>query len=168
MNTQTRKSAPVNYFGEACTLEVEVRFAGWKRGSKSSSIIYVNQVWDPEDVGLGEFPGWAPQDATEDVKTANNKAWKKYNKAELGIQSQVLKLAYLNNLLPEDIKDVMEFKWSRYAGCSCPCSPGWVKRDGLRRSIWLTIKSPKNEAKRLAEQKERDIKKEMVAPSYEV
>ncbi len=168
MNTQTRKSAPVNYFGEACTLEVGVRFAGWEKGSKSSSIIYVDQIWSPEDVGLGEHPGWAPQDATEDVKTANNKAWKKYNKAELGIQSQVLKLAYLNNLLPEDIKDVMEFKFSRTAGCPCGCSKGWVKRDGLRRSIWLTIKSPKKEAERAAEKKERDAAKEILAPSYEL
>jgi hypothetical protein len=47
--------------------------------------------------------------------------------------------------LPEDTK----FSWSRYAGCTCPCSPGFIIEEGLGcerwpmyspgREIWVTF-----------------------------
>ena len=43
-------------------------------------------------------------------------------------------LAQLN--LPSDVK----VKWSQYAGCSCPCSPGFIVASGhYRHDVHVTV-----------------------------
>ncbi|MDM7940112.1 MAG: hypothetical protein QUS07_07210 [Methanothrix sp.] len=32
-----------------------------------------------------------------------------------------------------------EYRWSQYAGCSCPCSPGFICRDLGKINLWITI-----------------------------
>lgn len=43
--------------------------------------------------------------------------------------------------LPRDTK----FRWSRYAGCSCPCSPGFICDDlrGVKAFVTLSAEAPK-------------------------
>jgi hypothetical protein len=68
---------------------------------------------------------------------------------------------------------VMEAKHSRHAGCSmCPCSPGWVWKDGTRHynslSIFITVKSPKKEAQEEKKRKAFTVQKEIEAPSFSI
>ena len=37
--------------------------------------------------------------------------------------------------LPKDTK----VRWSQFAGCSCPCSPGFIIDDHYRKDIFVTI-----------------------------
>lgn len=54
---------------------------------------------------------------------------------------------YVNrNYLPQILKQlkfpstaVRLARWSRTAGCSCGCSPGWIIRDSVRRSFYATV-----------------------------
>ena len=39
--------------------------------------------------------------------------------------------------LPADTK----VRWSQYAGCSCPCSPGFIVDGDSRRDVHVTIES---------------------------
>lgn len=50
----------------------------------------------------------------------NDAQWRRYNRAEVTIQKEVA----------EQVFPGATFRFSRYAGCSCPCSPGLVVRDG--------------------------------------
>lgn len=53
--------------------------------------------------------------------------------------------------LPKDTK----FRWSRYAGCSCPCSPGFICDEVYRKDVYVTLspEAPKtsNDPQELAE-----------------
>jgi hypothetical protein len=43
----------------------------------------------------------------------------------------------LNDVLRSlDVQNVQEIRWSQYAGCSCPCSPGFI----LNRDAWTPEK----------------------------
>jgi hypothetical protein len=37
--------------------------------------------------------------------------------------------------LPENTK----FRWSQYAGCSCPCSPGFICSEVQRKDVYVTL-----------------------------
>lgn len=58
----------------------------------------------------------------------NDKAWKKYNRAEVAI----MKTKVTNMLHSFVAYDGVTVKFSRKAGCSCPCSPGFVASALLR------------------------------------
>lgn len=40
-----------------------------------------------------------------------------------------------------------KFSWSQKAGCGCGCSPGFITREGPRRTVWVTlsVETPKVE-----------------------
>jgi hypothetical protein len=39
--------------------------------------------------------------------------------------------------LPEDTK----FRWSQYAGCSCPCSPGFICKEVVSKDVHVELKN---------------------------
>ena len=51
---------------------------------------------------------------------------------------------YKKEVLPEVWKqlgvDPLRVRWSRYAGCSCPCSPGFIVEGGLfGKDVHVTV-----------------------------
>ena len=34
-----------------------------------------------------------------------------------------------------------ELRWSQYAGCSCPCSPGFIVKGDKWRDVFVTVES---------------------------
>lgn len=61
----------------------------------------------------------------------NDKAWKKYNRAEVAIMK-----TKVTNMLHSFVDfDGVTVKFSRKAGCSCPCSPGFVASVLLRNPL---------------------------------
>jgi hypothetical protein len=40
-------------------------------------------------------------------------------------------------------------KWSQYAGCSCPCSPGFILKVKYDQDIWVTVVMDEEEALKL-------------------
>ena len=71
---------------------------------------------------IGDFP---------EVDTA----WNRHNRAFVKGQASVLRLV-------ADIVGVDEFTFSRYAGCTCPCSSGFLAKSGRNHkgtTIWVKI-----------------------------
>lgn len=77
-----------------------------------------------------------------DVNMMNepSKTWKKVKRKGT---------TYINKVLKEEL-NAIKVNFSPYAGCSCPCSPGWVVKGGSfdyegekeyvnGKSIWVTI-----------------------------
>ena len=85
-----------------------------KQNSAQTTKCYVFDAPEPEDFNLMERPPFGPRgdDAILDA------AWDAYNKLELAIHRELL-------------GQVMDGKWSfsRKAGCSCGCSPGFIRKD---------------------------------------
>lgn len=51
---------------------------------------------------------------------------------------------YKKEIMPEVLKELgldpeMKVRWSRYAGCSCPCSPGFILPMNLGYDVHVTI-----------------------------
>jgi hypothetical protein len=141
---------------EICTISYDTAKEDWKSKQKHT-ILYIGNPFDPEDLnfnGIKERP--EPSVKGEDLE--NDKAWKKYNRAEVAIQKKIIDRAAEANLIDKDI--VSKLKWSRKAGCGCGCSPGWKLSDHGRRSIWLTVTSPSKEEEKRQRQKEYASKKE--------
>ena len=94
------------------------------------------------DLGL-EQPAFSAlgEDAALDA------AWRRYNRAELAAMKRVLAAAQptLRELLGA-VADGCRWGFSRKAGCSCPCSPGFVDRErrylthaGYRVDVYLRV-----------------------------
>lgn len=66
-----------------------------------------------------EDPAWTSIGEHPEV----DKAWSRYNRALVRGWSDVLREV-------ADITGVDEFRWSRYAGCTCPCSSGFIAKSG--------------------------------------
>lgn len=70
------------------------------------------------------------------VDPENDKAYDKYNKAVIRIQKAHLVAAMEQGLIPE----TEELRFSRKAGCSCPCSPGFIANIREGYDYHLTVK----------------------------
>ncbi len=51
---------------------------------------------------------------------------------------------YRKNVMPKVLKALglpldTKFSWSQYAGCSCPCSPGFIIHGHEGKEVWATI-----------------------------
>ena len=73
-------------------------------------------VWYPTET----FCGTNPPYTMKGEDPANDKAWRDYNKQELRAMQDILVLAGF---------DTDEWRYSRKAGCSCNCSPGFVRKN---------------------------------------
>lgn len=141
MNSETT----IQITEEICPLTIKTRnYQTWERESRQKhTIVYVGNPYDVEEV----FPNMTQPEITQKGENLeNDKAWRKYNKAEVAIQKRIIDVAVADGLLDQTIAQGLKF--SRTAGCSCGCSAGWISRDYGRRSIWLTARSPRKEAKR--------------------
>lgn len=76
--------------------------------------------------------GMFPHLALESVYTSRkqypevDRAWDRHNRAYIKAQSAVLNAV-------KEITKVEEFRFDRRAGCTCPCSPGFLAKSGENR-----------------------------------
>ena len=153
MNNPT-KTVSIEVNDEICTLSHKVTREHYPSKQKHT-IIYVRSPFNPEDFGLGSEPEYSRKGDNPEL----DKAWRKYNKAELGIQKELIMHAVSHGMIEESL--AKELKWSRKAGCSCGCSPGWKSRDYRRQSMWLELISPSKEQEK--KERYRDITAEQEA-----
>lgn len=96
-------------------------------------------------VALGaEMPGYFREDGTGAFanQAEEDAAWKAYNAREKAQMKMFIPFA----LEAAGLDPFTKVSWSRYAGCSCPCSPGWLvqgditaKNDGRPADIFVTV-----------------------------
>jgi hypothetical protein len=138
------KSVYVEVNEEVCVLEYHTNPEPYDSRRKHT-IVYISNPFDPKDFGFDGQPEYSRKGENPEL----DKAWRKYNKIEVNLQRGIIDQAVKHGMIEEDL--AKELKWSRKAGCSCGCSPGWTTRDYRRQSIWLTLVSPSKEQ----EEKER-------------
>lgn len=92
----------------------------WTRAGQAKTRLYT-ECPDSEvrEIFQGEFPGSASSDAD----------WRRFNRAEIKVMRAHGDALIASLGLSSDI----EYKFSRKAGCSCPCSPGFI----LDRKLWV-------------------------------
>ncbi len=139
------KSVSIEVCDEVCVLEYHTKPEPYGSRQKHTIVSVINP-FDPEDFGFDARPEYSRKGENPEL----DKAWKKYNKIEVNLQRGIIDQAVKHGMIEEDL--AKELKWSRKAGCSCGCSPGWTTRDYRRQSIWLTLVSPSKEQ----EKKERN------------
>lgn len=94
-------------------------YDGWsdRRISKTRIYTSVTEQEVKEQYGLDR-----PEYTIHGEDPENDKAWKKYNRAEVAIMK-----TKVTNVLHSFVDyDGVTVKFSRTAGCSCPCSPGFI------------------------------------------
>jgi hypothetical protein len=88
--------------------------------------------WQDEfktDNGDADVLGQRPEYGARGVDAELDAAWDAYNKHHVKLVKQAI-IATLGRVVP-DIKP-NEVSYSRKAGCSCPCSPGFIISDRIR------------------------------------
>ncbi len=137
---------------EACTLACGVNPEFYPSRQKHT-ILYISHPFSPEYLkwnGITEQPAMSVKGSNLEL----DKAWKKYNKAEIAIEKAIIDKAVEEGLIDFELASAL--KWSKKAGCSCGCSPGWKGvRDYRRQSMWITVKSSfeeKEEQRNMQEQ----------------
>jgi hypothetical protein len=120
--------------------------------------VHISNPFSPEDIKGSGFTK-QPEYSHKGEDKALDKEWRKYNKYELLIQKRIIDQAVQDGLLDKSLAE--ELKWSRKAGCSCGCSPGWVTRDYRRQTIWLTVTSPSKEQEKKDRNRESLAKREL-------
>jgi hypothetical protein len=138
------KTTAVDYFGEACTLEVKERHERYDN-KRRHTFVSVSTPWNPEDKRVNGFT-CAPVPTRKGDDPANDKLWRKYNKTEIQMQKDAIQMAADNGLVPKELPNQVSF--SRTALCSCGCSPAFVYRDYGRMNYYISIISPTKELER--------------------
>ena len=147
----------IKFNNEACSLTFKCSKETYPSKQKHT-ILYITNPFDPEDVqgsGFTKQPDYSRKGDDKEL----DKEWRKYNKFELSLQKQIIMHAVSNGMLDADLAS--ELKWSRKAGCSCGCSPGWTSRDYRRQTIWLKVISPSKEQEKKDRNREYQAKKEL-------
>jgi hypothetical protein len=152
MNTLTS----IKFNEEVCTL-TSSRQAEPYTSKRKHTLVSISNPFEPEELNWNGITQ-RPEYSVKGEDKANDKLWRKYNKAELGIQRVIINQAVKDGLLDENI--AKELKWSRTAGCQCGCSPSWVSKDYGRQTIWLTVTSPSKEQEKQQRQLDYASKKE--------
>lgn len=148
-NTVMNKTT-IQFNEEVCNLEFD-RAYEHSSSKQKHTILYVSNPYSPEDLNWNGIIEQPDHSVKGDDPTLD-KAWRKYNKAELEMQRIIINRAVEGGML--DAKFAENLKWSRKAGCSCGCSPGWRIRDYGKQSVWLTVTSPsKEQEKQLQKQR---------------
>jgi hypothetical protein len=151
MNTTT-----IQFNEEVCTLTSSRQQESYSSKQKHT-VISISNPFDPEDLNWNGITE-QPEHSVKGDDKATDKAWRKYNKAELEIQRIIIDRAVEDGLIDQNIAG--ELKWSRTAMCSCGCSPGWKAKDFGRQTIWLRVTSPSKEAERKQRELEYASKRE--------
>lgn len=127
---------------EVCTIDYSKMNEPVGSRSQKHTTLHVSCPFDPEEVkhsGFTKRPDYSLKGDNKEL----DKEWRRYNKAELLLQRRIIAKAVADGMIPEQI--IQEAKWSRKAGCSCGCSPGWIIRDYGRKTMWLTCTAPSKE-----------------------
>lgn len=144
MITNKEQSTQVNYFGEECTLKVSSRMEDLNF-KKRHTFVSLSLPWSPEDKMVDGFTVQPPYSRKGD-DAGVDKLWRKYNKAEVRMQKEVIQLAAHAGFIPSEL--VPGLKFSRKYLCSCGCSPGWVSKDYGSKKYWISIVSPSKKTAR--------------------
>jgi hypothetical protein len=69
----------------------------------------------------------------------NDKKWRKYNREEVAIMR-----VFAENILGDatealDLPNLGKLRYSRKAGCSCGCSPGFIAESCVPKAIWVKV-----------------------------
>jgi hypothetical protein len=119
-------------------LKITIRKRHWDgaRDWHKTARVYVSHSED-----LGPVP---PYGSKRGDGSDGDKAWKAYNKAELAASRRVIDRSdgWIKVLCGLDLDADVTYKFSRKAGCSCPCSPGFVASrylmlDGTPVDVWV-------------------------------
>jgi len=155
-----KKSTSINYFGEECKLEVGTLYNDYKE-KKRHTFVSVSSPWNPEDKLVDGFTAM-PEPTLKGEDPANDKLWRKYNKAEVKMMQEVINMAAHAGFIPSELPS--QLKYSKRYMCSCGCSPGFVHKDYGRKTIYINIISPSKELEKserykkiIADQEERTL-----------
>lgn len=157
-----------DYYGETgCILEAsELSPTESRKRLSKKGMIFISTPWSPEELPAPKFAG-PPSYSKKGDDPENDKLWKKYNKAEIALMREALQMAVDKGLAPEFL---LKSKYSRYCGCTCPCSPGFVfQLDRYApggQSWYITIKSPRKTIQQEAEHAEYLSSREQQAPTF--
>lgn len=146
----------IEFNDEFCILSAKVSDRGYHDKGRHT---YVNVYcdFDPEEIYGSGFT-YQPEYSIKGENPDNDKLWKKYNKFEVATQKKLIQKAIELEMIPADVLEGLSF--SRKAGCSCGCSPGWKSKDYRRRDVWISLTSPTKEQKRQERNKEYQAQKE--------
>lgn len=143
-----KNTTTIEFNDELCTLTTSIADRGWHDKGRHT-YMSVSCDFDPEDIYGSGFT-CQPEWSIKGENPANDKLWKKYNKFEIAIQKKLIEKAIERKMLPENILNGLSF--SRKAGCSCGCSPGWKAKDWVRRDIYISLTAPSKQAEREKQQ----------------
>jgi hypothetical protein len=128
--------------------QFHLMFAEYSTRPDHKTRIYVSGA---DEITEMEQPPYTTIDDDPEV----DRQWRRYNKLELVKMREVLDvgMALIADLLSNQAETI---KFSRKAGCSCPCSPGFVADRPLRtagdyrqiESMWITKVQPQTEPPR--------------------
>lgn len=97
-------------------------------------------------------PTWPiPGSSTRGDGSEVDKAWKRYNREERRLQREVIDEALAER--PELADQLGKLTWSRKAGCSCGCSPGWIAEGRGSQDVRIT-RTPDEPALQVADRVE--------------
>lgn len=127
--SENAKTVYVVAEGHTYAVEVDWNWPYDRKDYGKSSRVYVSG--EPK-------PAWAHPPFTFKGENPNmDLAWKAYNQEELRLQRAILEPA----LRAAELGFLLEgIKWSRRAGCSCGCSPGWIAPASQSRNFHVTVK----------------------------
>jgi len=157
IDTVMNNTTTIQFKEEICSLTYRRTPESYSSRQKHTQV-HISNPFSPEDFKDSGFKG-QPEYSRKGEDKALDKEWKKYNKYELLIQKKIIDQAVQDGLLDKSLAE--ELKWSRKAGCSCGCSPGWTSRDYRRQTIWLTVTSPSKEQEKKDRNRESLAQKEM-------
>ena len=137
MNAITERTAKFEFRGVECVATVKYTdytksqwdgrqsYNSFKKDQSKKSRLYYSESRVMEKA-YGEHPAYSIKG--EDVE--NDKAWRAYNHAE-----RLLARAAIDAAFPEFGKSF----FSRRAGCSCPCSPGFISKSLVGGEGWINV-----------------------------
>lgn len=109
-------------------------YADYQKDRDKKARIYYTGGREVMETVVGQHPPFSVKGDDPE----NDKAWRAYNRAESDLARTAIAAAY-----PEFGKS----NFSRYAGCSCACSPGFISRElrGVHGFLTVTLEEGKND-----------------------
>lgn len=131
-----------NLFSKENIVEVDVRFKDEEDSSKKTRIyISVND-----------------ETILDNLKNRCVRPYNEYKK----IMPEIIDAINESILKNDEISDIycinkeeVKVRWSQYAGCSCPCSPGFIIEGHLRLNIWVTLDNGNKESHVIEDKKRK-------------
>lgn len=125
MNTTTKTYFQFN--GQTFQIKDINKSNGWDQESRKIPRAY---VWGAPEISITPVEDEAKRLGLDNIHTRRgefpslDQAWNKYNRQVVAAQRLVLETA-----LDHIVKEPGRMSFSRKAGCSCGCSPGFILKD---------------------------------------